>query len=77
MFHISNSNVFVEIGEAIGNVARRLVRHHSQAEILDETYHRLLQDPPRLRLPERTGETEAHTGTVIEGTFHVIEKEDR
>jgi hypothetical protein len=58
-------------------VARRLARRRSQAEILDETYHRLLKDPLHLRLPERAGEPEVKTETVIDGTFHVIEKEDR
>ena len=77
MFNIFNSNVFVEIGEAIGNVSRRLLRRPSHAQTLDEAFRRHLGDPLPLHLTERAGEPRRPNDNVIEGTFRIIDEEER
>ena len=76
MFNIFNSNVFVEVGEAIGNVGRRLLHRHSQAEQMDESFHRHLQDPLHIAFPS-SGEAPCKPeGIVIEGVFREITGEE-
>ena len=78
MFNIFNSNVFVEIGEAIGNIRKRLFARRSHAEVLDETFRRYLQDPIPLHLPKEAGKsTKADESIVIEGTYRVLDKEEK
>jgi hypothetical protein len=76
MFNIFNSNVFAEIGEAIGDVGKRLFRRRSQAEALDEAFRRHLQDPLPLHLPDKAERPAKPDESVIEGTYRIIEKEE-
>lgn len=76
MFNIFNSSVLIEIGEAIGNIGKRLRRHSSHAEALDEAYHSYMQNPIRLHLPDKAGNPVKPSDNVIEGTFRVIDEED-
>jgi hypothetical protein len=75
MFDIFNSNVFVEIGEAIGNVGKRLFPRRSQAEALDQAFRRHLQDPLSLHLPDEAGQPTKPSEIVIEGSFRVLDEE--
>jgi hypothetical protein len=77
MLNIFNSNVCVEIGEAIGNIRKRLFPHRSHAEALDEAFRRYLANPIPLHLPARTGQPTKPSETVIEGTFHVVDEEEK
>jgi hypothetical protein len=77
MFNIFNSNVFVEIGEAIGNIGKRLFPHRSHAEALDEAFHRHLQDPLPLHLPDKAEKPAKLDEGVIEGTYRVLDKEEK
>jgi hypothetical protein len=76
MFSIFNSNVFAEIGEAIGNVGKRLFHRRSQAEALDEAFRRHMQDPLPLHLPDKAERPAKPDGIVIEGTYRIMEKEE-
>ena len=77
MFNFFNSNVFIEIGEAIGNIGRRLRPRPTHADQLDEAFRRYLQSPIHLNLPDREQESRAPGETVIEGVFRVIEEEEQ
>jgi hypothetical protein len=78
MFNIFNSNVFVEIGEAIGNVGKRLLSRGSHAETLDQAFRRALQDPLplHLRLPNQAEKPVKPEEIVIEGSFRVLDEEE-
>ena len=78
MFNIFNSRVFVEIGEAIGNVGRRLFAGGSNAESLDEAFKRALQDPLPMHLqpPDKTASPERPNEFVIESNFRVLDPEE-
>ena len=51
MFNIFNSNVFVEIGEAIGNIRNKALRHRSAAELVDQAFRRRLKERESLEIP--------------------------
>ena len=77
MFNIFNSNVFIEIGEAIGNVGKRLFPRRSHAEALDEAFRRNLRDPLPLHLTDQAGDSAKPSEIVIEGNYRVIDEEER
>ena len=76
MFNFFNSNVFIEIGEAIGNVGRRLFSRRSHADEMDESFRRHLQSPLHFQLPDRTEAPRKPGGIVIEGVFREITDEE-
>lgn len=52
MFNIFNSSVFIEIGEAIGNVGRKAFRRkRGDAELVDKIFRRRLDENRGLTLP--------------------------
>jgi hypothetical protein len=51
MFHIFNSNVFVEIGEAIGNVSEKVFQRRSAADSVDKAFHKRLNAAGRIDIP--------------------------
>ena len=51
MFNIFNSNVLVEIGEAIGNVRTKAIRRRSVGDLVDQAFRRRLQDRQSLEIP--------------------------
>ena len=76
MFKIFNSNVFIEIGEAIGNLGRKVFQRRTHADELDEAFRRHLQSPFSLQMPDRE-EVPCKPGEiVIEGVFRVIDEEE-
>ncbi|MHB0859331.1 MAG: hypothetical protein ACYC5M_17415 [Anaerolineae bacterium] len=77
MFKIFYSNVFVEVGEAIGNVSKRLFPRRSRAEALDQAFRRHLQDPLSLHLPDEAGQPIKPSEIVIEGSIRVLDEEER
>jgi hypothetical protein len=77
MFNIFNSDVFVEIGEAIGNIRKRIFPRRSQADALDEAFRRHLQDPIPLHLPDKTEKPARPDEGVIEGTYRILDKEEK
>ena len=76
MFNIFNSNVFIEIGEAIGNLGRRVLKRRTQADELDEAFRRHLQSPISLEIPDRDEALRTPEDIVIEGVFRVIDEEE-
>lgn len=76
MFNIFNSNVIVEIGEAIGNIKRKLFPRRSHADELDEAFRHHLQDPYPIILSDKNEGVSKPGDIVIEGVFRVIEKEE-
>jgi hypothetical protein len=71
-----NSNVFVEIGEAIGNVANRHWPRSSRAERLSESFQRLRETGPTLKLGEAGQEEVQVDNGVIEGTYRIVSHEE-
>ena len=78
MFNIFNSRVFVEIGEAIGNVGRRLFAGGSHAETLDEAFKRALRNPLPMHLqpPDKSVGPARPDEFVIESSFRVLDQEE-
>jgi len=76
MFNIFNSNVFIEIGEAIGNLGRKVFKRRTHADELDEAFRRHLQSPISLDMPSRTEAPSKPGDIVIEGVFRVVEEEE-
>ena len=76
MFNIFKSNVFIEIGEAIGNLGRKVLRRRTHADDLDEAFRRHLASPLSLKMPDRTEVPRKPGGIVIEGVFRVIDEEE-
>lgn len=76
MFNIFNSNVFVEIGEAIGNVGKKLSRRRSHADELEASFRRHLAAPLELHLPAPGADPPAPGDIVIEATFRVMDEEE-
>jgi hypothetical protein len=76
MFNFFNSNVFVEIGEAIGNVGRALFhRHHRSAELVDQAFQRRLRGAPTVVFP-LVDEPIAFPGEdVIDASFTIVWEE--
>lgn len=51
MFNIFNSNVLIEVGEKIGDVGGNFFRpKRTQAELVDEIFHRRLETAQNIRL---------------------------
>ena len=76
MFNIFNSNVLIEIGEAIGNLGSKVFRRRTHADELDEAFRRHLQSPISLEMPEREDALRKPESIVIEGRFRVIDEEE-
>lgn len=74
MLEIFNSNVFIEIGEAIGNVGRRLLRkRRDRAELVDTAYRNLLTErTPALNLALSADRDSEPRGEIIEATYRVL-----
>ena len=76
MFNIFNSNVFVEIGEAIGNVGKKFLRRRSHADEMEESFRRHLAAPLEVHLPAPGETPPGPRGIVIDATFRVIDEEE-
>ncbi len=74
MLNIFNSNVLIEIGEAIGNVGRKLSPRHSHADEMEDSFRRYLQTPLHLELPCHDGTPGMTENVVIEAQFRVVEE---
>ena len=73
-FNIFNSTVFVEIGEAIGNVRRRLQRR-SHPRLVDREFRRRLKDLS-FQLPPAPGPLVKPQGEVIEADYRFLDDEE-
>lgn len=72
-----NANVFSELGEAIGNIKRKLFPRRNYSDELDAAFRRHLQDPLPIRLTDITEEICKPGDVVIEGVFRVIEIDEK
>lgn len=79
MFRASHAGVFVEIGQAIGNVSAKLVGHSRRnAELVAGILERRLAEGTRLRLPSLTETLVRPEEHVIDAAYRVIyDKEEQ
>lgn len=78
MFKFFNSNVLINIGEAIGNIGSAVFKKPKRnAEIVDQAFKKMLASGslPPLRLGENDDRVEADN--VIDATFRVLGEEDK
>ena len=73
-FNTFFSNVSVEIGEAIGNVRRKLKRR-SHAKLVDREFRRRLKELS-FKLPPVPGPLIEPQGEVIEANYRFLEDEE-
>ena len=73
-FSIFFSNVSVEIGEAIGNMRRKLKRR-SHPRLVDQEFRRRLKELS-LELPPAPGPLVEPQGEVIEADYRFLEDEE-
>jgi hypothetical protein len=74
MFNIFNSNVFVEIGEAIGNLGRK-VRRRSNPELVDRLFRKRLAQTS-VELPIAPGRFAEPEGDVIDVEYRILDDEE-
>ena len=72
MFNIFNSNVFVEIGEAIGNVSEKVFQRRSAADSVDKAFHKRLNEAGRIDIPTLDEPCEYPDEEVIDVPFVVL-----
>ena len=79
MFNISRSNVFIEIGQAIGNVEGKLLgRGKAKGELVDGILRRRLSEANLLALPSPNEGLVRPGEEVIDAVYRVLsEKEER
>ena len=73
MFNIFNSNVFVEIGEAIGNVSEKVFQRRSAADSVDKAFHKRLNEAGRMDIPILDESCQYPDEEVIDVPFVVLE----
>jgi len=77
MFNIFNSNVFVEIGEAIGNVGRKAFRRRtSNPELVDEAFRRRLRRATPVEVPLAPDPMAEPDDEVIDVEYRVLDDEE-
>ena len=76
MFNGFNSDVFVEIGEAIGDIGRSLWPRASRGQRMRETFHRLRDTSPTLNLDAASQREGRPDKDVIEGSFRIVGDEE-
>ena len=74
IFHIFNSNVFVEIGEAVGNVKRKF-KKRSNAELVDQLFRKRLEQTA-FELPDMPGDFIEPEGEVIDAEYQVLDDQE-
>ncbi|MBC7238494.1 MAG: hypothetical protein H5T71_00120 [Chloroflexi bacterium] len=77
MFNIFNSHVFIEIGQAIGNVGGKLFGH-GRAEMVESILKRRLREASALSLPELSEPVSRPQEEAIEASYRILaEKEEQ
>ncbi len=75
MFNIFNSSVFVEIGEAIGNVGKAVFgRKSAHVELVDQAFRRRLERIEQLEFPRQGQRAKPHSD-VVEASFREVSSE--
>ena len=73
MFNISRSNVFIEIGQAIGNVGEGLLRRgKSRGELVNSILKRRLSEASLLAAPSSDEELVDGEEEVIDAVYRVL-----
>lgn len=75
MFNIFNSHVLIEIGEAIGNVKRKVVKEKSYGEAVEQAFRRHLAQGRGLDLRPADCQFSRPQDAAIDVEFRVIEEE--
>ena len=73
MFNIFNSNVFIEIGEAIGTAGKVILRKNKNPGIVDEMFRKRLQELT-LKLPLQGGRF--GRPDTIDAEFRILSDEE-
>ncbi len=76
MFEIFGSNVFVEIGEAIGNVKRKVFRKRADPRAIEQAFQRWLAESDLPSLRSRDSAVAYPDVDVIDGTFRTVTDEE-
>jgi len=71
MHSVFSSNVFSEIGEAIGNIGKRADKH-SHPDLVDELFHKRLARA-NVQLPEEPGHFGEPEGDVIDVEYRILD----
>ncbi|MHB1355036.1 MAG: hypothetical protein ACYCZF_03555 [Anaerolineae bacterium] len=74
MFNIFNSNVLIEIGEAIGNLRRR-VKKSSNPDLVDRIFRKRLSQSV-IELPSTPGRFTEPEGDVIDVEYRIVDDEE-
>lgn len=75
MFNFFSSNVFIEIGEAIGNLGRK-VKRRSHPEMVDKLFRKMLKELA-LELPQTPGKlVKPDEGKAIEVEYRILDDEE-
>ena len=72
MFNVFNSNVFVEMSEAIGSVKRKAFGKRAHPDIVDRAFRKWLTQSPCLKLPPRDEGLHYPDGMTIDASFRVL-----
>ena len=76
MFNFFNSNVFIEIGEAIGNVGK-VIKKRGDPELVEGILKRRLAEALHLTLPMPDETVSQPDESVIEGSFRVLSEREQ
>ncbi len=76
MVNISKSNVFIEIGEAIGNVKSKIFGRRRDTGAVEQAFRKWLAGSPQLKLPRVDSALDYPDDMTIEGTFRVLADEE-
>ena len=76
MFNFFNSNVFMEIGEAIGNVKDKVLGRRSPTAAVEQAFQKWLLESGRLKLRTADDAVGYPDDTTIEGSFRVLVDEE-
>jgi len=78
MFNIFNSRVFVEIGEAIGNIGEKvMLRRRSAADQVDEAFRKRMKESRPVEIPIRQQSPVEPEEDVIDVSFVVLPPDEK
>lgn len=75
MFNFFNSNVWIEIGEAIGNIGKQVKRRKSNPELVDQIFRRRLAQST-FELPLKSGEPAEPKNAVIDVEYRILDEKE-
>jgi len=77
MFKFFNSDVFVEIGEAIGNVSERVFPHRSAVDSVERAFRRRLNEADPMDIPVLDEPRQYPRAEILDIPFVVLESDEK